>query len=148
MPLMAAAIWLYARGSLRGGFLLVGSLVYCLYSAFSLGTAAAYNPLFLVYTAAFTASLFALGLAWTRIDDPRQLRVNAVAFGGRMSTMGSQPRNAVYGVPGKLAGLALGVDGEARSGLKWQFGVSVQHYPAGGRPAVGLLAGIELPIAK
>lgn len=92
--------------------------------------------------------LYALGLAWTRIDDPRQLRVNAVAFGGRMSTMGSQPRNAVYGVPGKLAGLALGVDGEARSGLKWQVGVSVQHYPAGGRPAVGLLAGIELPIAK
>lgn len=68
MPLMAAAIWLYGRGSLRGGFLLVGSLVYCLYSAFSLGTAAAYNPLFLLYTAAFTASLFALGLAWTQID--------------------------------------------------------------------------------
>lgn len=68
MPLMAVSIWLYARGSLRGGFLLVGSLVYTLYSALSLGTAAAYNPLFLMYTAAFTASLFALGLAWTQID--------------------------------------------------------------------------------
>lgn len=68
MPLMAVAIWLYARGSLRGGFLLVGSLIYCLYSALTMGTAAAYNPLFLLYTAAFTASVFTLGLAWSKID--------------------------------------------------------------------------------
>lgn len=68
MPLMALSIWLYARGSLRGGFLLVGSLIYCLYSALTMGTAAAYNPLFLLYTAAFTASVFALGLAWSQID--------------------------------------------------------------------------------
>lgn len=68
MPLMALAIWLYARGSLRGGFLLIGSLIYCLYNAFSMGTAAAYNILFLLYTATFTVSLFAVSLAWAQID--------------------------------------------------------------------------------
>lgn len=92
--------------------------------------------------------LYSLGLAWTRIDDPQQLRVNATAFGGRMSTMGDQPRNAVYGTPGKLVGLALGVDGEMPSGLRWQLGASVQHYPEGSRPTLGLLAGVELPIDR
>jgi hypothetical protein len=93
-------------------------------------------------------TLYSLGLAWTRIDDPQRLRVNAVAFGGRMSEMGDQPRNAAYGVPGKLTGFALGVDGETPAGFKWQLGVSMQNYPEGGRPRVGVLAGFELPIAR
>lgn len=93
-------------------------------------------------------TLYSVGLAWTRIDDPDQLRFNATVFGGSMSAMGAQERNAVYGTPGKLAGLAFGVDGETPSGLKWQLGVSVQHYPAGGRPTAGVLAAIELPIAQ
>jgi hypothetical protein len=93
-------------------------------------------------------TLYSAGLAWTRIDDPQQLRVNAVVFGGRMSEMGHQPRNAMYGEPGKLTGFALGVDGETPAGFKWQLGVSMQNYPEGGRPRVGVLAGFELPIAR
>lgn len=93
-------------------------------------------------------TLYTLGLAWTRIDDPQQLRVNAVAFGGRMSEMGNQPRNAAYGVTGKLTGFALGVDGETPSGFRWRFGISMQSYVGGDRPRVGVRAGFELPIAR
>jgi hypothetical protein len=66
--LLIIAILLYRRGSLRGGFLLAGSLAYVLYNSFSLGTSAAYNPLFLLYIATFTASLFAMGMLWEQID--------------------------------------------------------------------------------
>ena len=68
VPLMIAAIWHYRRGSLRGGLVLIASLVYMLYNGLSLGAGAAYNPLFLLYTALFSASLFALGIAWAQID--------------------------------------------------------------------------------
>jgi hypothetical protein len=68
LPLLIIAILLYRRGLLRGGFLLAGSLAYILYNSFSLGTSAAYNPLFLLYIAAFTASLFAFGMLWTQMD--------------------------------------------------------------------------------
>jgi hypothetical protein len=68
LPLLIIAILLYRRGSLRGGFLLAGSLAYVLYNSFSLGTSAAYNPLFLLYIATFTASLFAMGMLWEQID--------------------------------------------------------------------------------
>ena len=68
LPMMIVAVLLYRRGSLRGCFLLSGSLVYVLYNSFSLGTGAAYNSLFLLYVVAFTASLFALGILWTQFD--------------------------------------------------------------------------------
>jgi hypothetical protein len=68
LPLLIFAILLYRRGSLRGGFLLAGSLAYILYNSFSLGTSAAYNPLFLLYMATFTASLSAFGRLWTQMD--------------------------------------------------------------------------------
>ena len=68
VPLMLVATWFYGRGSLRGGFLLLGSLAYMLYNAFSLGTSAAYNPLFLLYVATFAASWFAFFLAWRQVD--------------------------------------------------------------------------------
>ena len=68
VPLLITAIWLYRRGSLRGGFLLAGSLGYVLYNSFSLGTSAAYNPLFLLYTATFCAGLFAFGMFWSQVD--------------------------------------------------------------------------------
>ena len=70
VPLMILAIALYRRGSLRGGFLLAGSLAYVLYNALSLGISAAYNPLFLLYSTTFTATLFALGLLWAQFDFP------------------------------------------------------------------------------
>ena len=90
--------------------------------------------------------LYSVGLAWTRIDDPMQLRVEGRLFWGRMSWMGDQTINAAYGVTGKLTGLMLGVEGETATGLKWQLGLSVQDYPEGGRPVAGLLAGVEIPI--
>lgn len=68
LPLLVLAILLYRRGSLRGGFLLAGSLAYFLYNSFSLGTSAAYNPLFLLYVGTFTASLFACGILWAQFD--------------------------------------------------------------------------------
>lgn len=90
--------------------------------------------------------IFTLGAAWTPIDDPRQLRVGAALFGGRMSAMGAQPRNAAWGVEGRLAGMSLDISGETAGGLKWQLGLSVQHYPAGGRPTAGVRAGVEMPV--
>jgi hypothetical protein len=68
VPLMISALLLYRRGSLRGGFALAGALAYTLYNSFSLGTSAAYNPLFLLYVATFGASLFAFGLLWAQVD--------------------------------------------------------------------------------
>jgi hypothetical protein len=68
VPLLILALLLYGRGSFRGGFLLAGSLAYVLYNSFSLGTSAAYNPLFLLYTATFTTSLFAFGILWAQMD--------------------------------------------------------------------------------
>jgi hypothetical protein len=68
LPLMILSLLLYKSGSRRGGLLLAGSLAYVLYNSFSLGTSAAYNPLFLLYTASFSASLFALLKLWAQFD--------------------------------------------------------------------------------
>lgn len=90
--------------------------------------------------------LYTVGLAWTRVDDPMQMRIEGRLFWGRMSWMGDQPINAAYGVTGELAGLMLGVEGETAAGVKWQLGLSVQGYPEGGRPVAGVLAGVQIPI--
>ena len=68
-PLLAVCTVLYRRGSLRGTLLLTGALTYFLYvyASAALGTVA-YNELFLVYVALFSASLFALALAFRSID--------------------------------------------------------------------------------
>jgi hypothetical protein len=60
VPLLVLSTLLYQRGSLRGGLLLSGALTYFLYvyASYALG-ATAYNELFLVYVALFSASLFA-----------------------------------------------------------------------------------------
>lgn len=47
-------------GSLRGGLLLLGTLVCFFYLYFSYAFGIAFNPLFLVYTTLYSASLFAL----------------------------------------------------------------------------------------
>ncbi|MEZ4622486.1 MAG: hypothetical protein R2867_44260 [Caldilineaceae bacterium] len=62
IPLLTYATLRYWRGSLRGGLLLLGTLVYFLYlySSYALGTA--FNPLLPVYIALFSASLFAFVL--------------------------------------------------------------------------------------
>jgi hypothetical protein len=68
LPLLVLATLSYRRGSLRGGVLLTGVLAYFLYNSASLAFGVAYNPLFLVYIAYFSASLFAFVLAFTSID--------------------------------------------------------------------------------
>ncbi len=88
VPLLAVSILLYRRGSLRGGFLLTGTLACFLYNAASLAFGAAYNDLFLLYLVYFSASLYAFVLAFTSIDlhalsdhvGPRMPRRGVAAF--------------------------------------------------------------------
>lgn len=68
VPLLIVSTLFYRRGSLRGGLLLTGTLAYFLYDATSMTFGYAYNNLFLVYTALFTASLFATVMAFTMFD--------------------------------------------------------------------------------
>lgn len=70
LPLLAISFILYRRGSLRGGFLLAGALAYYLYYSASLGFIVAYNNLYLVYLALFSASFFAFILSLTMFDLP------------------------------------------------------------------------------
>jgi hypothetical protein len=74
IPLLVLSVMLYRRGSLRGGLLLLGALTWFLYTyaSYALGPVA-YNELFLLYVALFSASLFALVLAF-RSFDVRALR--------------------------------------------------------------------------
>lgn len=67
-PLLVVAVLLYRRGLLRGHVLLTGTLGYFLYTYTSMAFLTAYNPLFLVYVALFSSSLFAFILAFTSID--------------------------------------------------------------------------------
>lgn len=68
LPLLLYATYLYRRRSLRGSLLLTGTLGVFLYVYASMAFGAAYNPLFLLYTGLFSASLFAFVLAFTSID--------------------------------------------------------------------------------
>ena len=67
-PLLIYSFMRYRSGSLRGGFLLAGALSYFLYIGASLTFSAAFNRLFLVYTALFSASLFGFIAALSSID--------------------------------------------------------------------------------
>lgn len=68
IPLLAYSTLHYWRGSLRGGLLLLGTLVCFFYLYFSYAFGIAFNPLFLVYTALYSASLFAFVLLFISID--------------------------------------------------------------------------------
>jgi hypothetical protein len=85
IPLLVVSTLLYRRGSLRGALLLVGTLVYFLYvyASYALG-AVAYNELFLLYVALFSACLYAFVLAFTSVD----LRTLGSRFSARMPRLG------------------------------------------------------------
>jgi hypothetical protein len=68
LPLLLIGILSYRRGSLRGALLLAGALSYLLYNSASMAFGAAFNPLFLVYVALFSASLFAFITVLSIID--------------------------------------------------------------------------------
>jgi hypothetical protein len=66
VPLLVLSILWYRQGSLLGHFLLTGMLGYFLYLYSSMALGAAYNPLFLLYTAIFSTSLFGFILAFNQ----------------------------------------------------------------------------------
>lgn len=74
LPLLAVSAWLgfrAKRGSaaaLRSQLLLTGTLGFFLYTYMSMAFLTAYNPLFLVYVALFSLSLFAFILSVTSLD--------------------------------------------------------------------------------
>ena len=70
IPLLILFALLHRRGSLRGGLLLLGLLTYFVYYGASMAFGVAYNILFLVYTALFSASLFAFVHTFLLIDLP------------------------------------------------------------------------------
>ena len=70
LPLLVISFIFYHRGSFRAGFLLTSTLAYYLYYGASLGLVVAYNSLYLVYLALFSASFFALVLSLTMFDLP------------------------------------------------------------------------------
>jgi hypothetical protein len=72
IPLLLFFTLRYRQGSPRGGLLLTGTLAYFLYNSASMTFGYAYNHFFLVYLAQFTASLFALILAFASFD-PQEL---------------------------------------------------------------------------
>lgn len=78
LPLLALALRLYLRGSLRGQLLLLGAFGYFVYysASYALG-AVAFNELFLVYVAMLSSSVFGLVLSFTSFDLPRMRRAAA-----------------------------------------------------------------------
>lgn len=77
IPLLLYALVQYRQNSLRGGLLLLGTFVYFLYLYGSYALGIAFNPLFLVYIALFSATLFAVVLLFSSVD--RQLLADHLA---------------------------------------------------------------------
>jgi hypothetical protein len=92
--------------------------------------------------------LTTLGLGWTPIDHPDNLRLYGTMFRGQVSESGAQSINAAFGTPGPLSGFSLAFEGESKAGVKWQLGASVQRYPGGGRSVTGLQLGIDIPLVE
>lgn len=68
IPLLLAGYVLHRRGSLRGGIFMIGVLMYMLYIGVTYTFSAMFNSLFLVYTALFSASLFAVIVVLATFD--------------------------------------------------------------------------------
>ncbi len=68
LPLLLVGYLSYRRGSLRGNIFLIGLLFYFLYIGVTYTFSVIFNSLFLVYTALFSASLFATIIALTTFD--------------------------------------------------------------------------------
>lgn len=68
VPLLATGLVLSRKNSLRGRLLLAGALGYFLYTYAAMSFLTAFNPLFLVYVALFSLSLFGFILALSSLD--------------------------------------------------------------------------------
>ncbi|HEU0295281.1 MAG TPA: hypothetical protein VFR47_21250 [Anaerolineales bacterium] len=76
IPLLLVSYLFYLRGSWRGSIFMIGMLLYFLYIGVTYTFSVIFNSLFLVYTALFSASLFATIIALTTFD--AQLLANKV----------------------------------------------------------------------
>jgi hypothetical protein len=99
IPLLLVAARWYARGSLRGHLLLLGTLVWFLYLYASLSLGTAYNALFLVYVLLFAASLYAVLRALVGVD------------------AGDLERRLQPGVPRRALGTFMLVSGVVTAGI-------------------------------
>lgn len=70
IPLLLVSLWRFRKGTLRGQLLLTGTLAYFLYTYASYAFGTAFNPLFLMYVALFSLSLFATVMGFATIDIP------------------------------------------------------------------------------
>ena len=68
IPLLLVSYILSRRGSYKFHIILLGVLYYFLYNGASMTFSAGFNPLFLVYTALFSTSLFAVIVGLTTFD--------------------------------------------------------------------------------
>ncbi len=68
LPVLGISFWLALRGSLRGRFLLAGSLGFILYTYTSMTFGTQYNAFFLAYVALFSLSLFTFVLVMMSFD--------------------------------------------------------------------------------
>ena len=68
LPLLLVSYWFHRRSSLRGSIFMIGMLMYSLYIGATYTFSVFFNSLFLVYTALFSASLFALIIALGTFD--------------------------------------------------------------------------------
>jgi hypothetical protein len=68
IPLLVAGIVLFGKGTLRGQLLLTGAFGYFLYTYGAMCFLTAFNPLFLVYVALFSMSLFGFILSMMNLD--------------------------------------------------------------------------------
>jgi hypothetical protein len=144
IPLLLVTIFLVGRGSLRGKLLRAGALWYFTYTYLLMVFGAAYNPLFLVYVALFSASLFAFILSLLAIDVKRLPTQMSPHFARR--TIAS----LMIGVGSVLALLWLGrivpalVTGAAPAGLESYSTLFVQAGDLGMVVPLAVLTGTLL----
>jgi hypothetical protein len=116
LPLLAVSFWLTRRGSLRGRLLLAGTLGFILYTYITMTFGAQYNPLFLVYVALFSLSLFAFVLVMMSFDLdslpahfseelPRGWIAGLLFFAAAFLSLAWLGRIAATFAPGAVAGL-------------------------------------------
>jgi hypothetical protein len=95
VPLLVVALVLARRGSLRGRLMLIAALAYFLYDSASVALGGAYNSIFPVYIALFSASLFAFVRCFMSVD----LRPLAARLSTRPPRFGPAAVLLASGVP-------------------------------------------------
>lgn len=98
IPILIISLFVYQRGSLKGGLFLAGAFGYFLYNYTSMGFGAAYNNVFLAYIIIFAASLYGFILSLLSFD----LTTFPARFGEKL------PRNGI-GIFLIVSGVILGL---------------------------------------